>query len=126
VWFLADRFDFAPIGRSLRPAAVPWCNDNNIVAKVIVSRPNDGVNNILGASNRDGVARAWAVTEYRHDALGCWALDATPYHELALPGLPHKCCLERGSTSGTLRTPVPSTAVCRPDERCRRLDNKRE
>jgi DNA mismatch repair protein MutS len=35
-----------------------------------------------GTSTYDGVAIAWAVTEFLHDAVGCKTMFATHYHEL--------------------------------------------
>jgi DNA mismatch repair protein MutS len=49
-----------------------------------------------GTSTYDGVSLAWAITEYLHDQVGCRALFATHYHELAqlaekLPRLRNYC-----------------------------------
>lgn len=51
-----------------------------------------------GTSTYDGVSLAWAITEHLHDAIGCRALFATHYHELAqlaerLPRLRNFCAM---------------------------------
>jgi DNA mismatch repair protein MutS len=74
---------------------------NNSTARSLVILDEIG----RGTSTYDGVSLAWAMTEYLHDQVGCRALFATHYHELAqlagkLPALRNYNVLVREAADG--------------------------